>query len=121
VVQLSADEEVTDRSQAQAFLNEQKGDSVLQEYCRQAAADKGNFSVYNGHAGEYAMPVTIRESAAQYLHELRERMRRAADDVALTSQQKQEQYANARAKSFNVGDRCLMFGTNMANKLSPRW
>ncbi|XP_040063054.1 uncharacterized protein LOC120837615 [Ixodes scapularis] len=76
--------------------------------------------------GQVEMPPTLREQPAAYLHELRNKLERAASAAQLTSIQRQRDYASyynrkAKAKSFEVGDDVLVFDTNTQGKMLSKW
>src|SRR5690606_25123595 len=61
-----------------------------------------------------------------YLSNLREQMKKAADEAALTTQDNQNRYCatynrRARMKTFSVGDKCLVFNSGGSSKLDPKW
>ncbi|XP_040062301.1 uncharacterized protein LOC120837151 [Ixodes scapularis] len=76
--------------------------------------------------GEVAVPATLRETPSRYLKQLREQLEIAASVAELTSTERQGGYAEvynrrARNKVFQVGDQVLVFDTDRATKMAPRW
>lgn len=77
-------------------------------------------------AGDIEIPAELADAPADYLEKLKTQLELAADAAELTTSKQQEAYAshyNKRAmlKVFNEGDAVLIFDTNRAGKMYPKW
>ncbi|XP_042147901.1 uncharacterized protein LOC115313675 [Ixodes scapularis] len=76
--------------------------------------------------GDIPIPVTLRESPAEYLRNLKGQIERAAEEAELTAPARQNAYAtqhNKRAspKAFGVGEKVLVFDLDRPGKMYPKW
>lgn len=77
-------------------------------------------------AGEIPLPLNMTKSAVEYLQDLKTRMETAAEQAALTAQDKQRaytEYYNRRSsvRNFAIGDQVFLLIPDSANKIYARW